>query len=49
MNYPIQPGNRIEIQHINSQPAATSPFGGPLLKASFEKDDAKLVLWPSAI
>jgi ATP-dependent Lhr-like helicase len=49
MHYPFKPGNRIEIQHINSQPAATSPFAGPLLKAGFEKDDAKLVLWPSAI
>ena len=35
MNYPFKPGNRIEIQHINSQPAATSPFAGPLLKAGF--------------
>ena len=49
MNYSFKPGNRIEIQQINSQPAATSPFAGPLLKAGFEKDDAKLVLWPSAI
>jgi ATP-dependent Lhr-like helicase len=48
MNYPFKPGNRIEIQQINSQPAATSPFAGPLLRAGFEKDDANLVLWPSA-
>ena len=46
---PFKPGNRIEIQQINNQPAAASPYAGPLLKAGFEKDDTKLVLWPSAI
>jgi ATP-dependent Lhr-like helicase len=49
MPNPIKPENRIEIQQINNQPAAASPYAGPLLIAGFEKDDAKLVLWPSSI
>ena len=49
MPYPLKAGNRIEIQQINNHPAATSPYAGALLKTGFEKDGAKLVLWPSAI
>ncbi len=49
MPNPFKPGNRIEIQQINNRPAAASAYAGPLLKAGFEKDDTKLVLWPSAI
>ncbi len=49
MPYPLKPGNRIEIQQINNHPAAESPFAGHLLKTGFEKDGAKLVLWPSAM
>jgi ATP-dependent Lhr-like helicase len=49
MPYPLKPGNRIEIHQINNHPAAASPYAGPLLKTGFEKEDAKLVLWPSAM
>jgi hypothetical protein len=49
MPYPLKPGIRFEIQQINNLPAATSPFGVHLLKTGFEKDGAKLVLWPSSI
>ena len=49
MPYPLKAGNRIEIQQINNHPAATSPYAGALLKTGFEKDGAKLVLWPSAM
>ncbi|MCP4221263.1 MAG: hypothetical protein GY765_41940, partial [bacterium] len=49
MPYPLKPGNRIEIQQINNHPAAVSPYADPLLKTGFEKDGAKLVLWPSAM
>ena len=49
MPYQLKPGNRIEIQQINNYPAASSPYASHLLKTGFEKDGAKLVLWPSAI
>ena len=49
MPFPFKPVNRIEIQQINNQPAASSPFAVHLLKAGFEKDSPNLVLWPSAI
>jgi ATP-dependent Lhr-like helicase len=49
MPYPLKPGNRIEIHQINNHPAAASPYAGPLLKTGFEKEGAKLVLWPSAM
>ncbi len=49
MPFPLKPENRIEIQQIDNHPAATSPLAGHLLKCGFEKDDDKLVLWPSAM
>jgi ATP-dependent Lhr-like helicase len=49
MPYPLKPGTRFEIQQINNHPAAESPFADHLLKTGFEKDGAKLVLWPSAM
>ena len=45
---PIKPANRLEIHHINSQPAASSPMADQLIESGFEKDGAKLILWPSA-
>jgi ATP-dependent Lhr-like helicase len=49
MPYPIKPVNRIEIRQINNIPAAKSPLADHLLETGFEKDDTRLVLWPSAI
>ena len=49
MPYPVKPLNRIEIHQINSLAAATSPLANCLQKAGFEKDGARLVLWPSAV
>ena len=46
---PIKPANRIEIHRINNAAAADSPWAGHLLQTGFEKDDNRLVLWPSAI
>ncbi len=48
MPYPIKPLNRIEIRQINNLPAAKSPWADHLQKTGFEKDGARLVLWPSA-
>ena len=48
MPYPLKPANRIEIHRINSHPAAGSPIADDLIESGFEKDGAKLVLWPSA-
>ena len=48
MPVPLRPANRIEIQQINNQPAASSPFAVYLLKTGFEMDGISLVLWPSA-
>ena len=48
MPAPFKPVNRIEIRQINNLPAAKSPLANNLLKAGFEKDGARLVLWPSA-
>jgi ATP-dependent Lhr-like helicase len=45
---PFKPSNRIEIHHINNLAAATSPLADHLLKAGFETDGSRLVLWPSA-
>ena len=45
---PIKPTNRIEIHRINNLAAATSPVATHLLKAGFEMDGSRLVLWPSA-
>ena len=44
----LKPTNRIEIHRINNLAAATSPLANHLLKAGFEKDGSRLVLWPSA-
>ena len=49
MPYPIKPVNRIEIHQINNLPAAKSPLAKHLLETGFEKDGARLVLWPSAV
>ncbi len=49
MPFPFKPANRIEIQQINNQPAASSPFAVYLLKTGFEMDGTNLILWPSAI
>jgi ATP-dependent Lhr-like helicase len=48
MPSPLKPTNRIEIHRINNLAAATSPVANHLLKAGFEKDGSRLVLWPSA-
>jgi len=48
MPYPVKPLNRIEIHQINNLAAATSPLANYLQEAGFEKDGARLVLWPSA-
>jgi ATP-dependent Lhr-like helicase len=48
MPYPIKAVNRIEIHQINNLPATASPLANHLLETGFEKDGARLVLWPSA-
>ena len=48
MPYPLKPVNRIEIRQVNNLPAAKSPLANLLLETGFEKDGARLVLWPSA-
>jgi len=48
MPYPIKPVNRIEIRQINNLPATKNPLADHLLETGFEKDGARLVLWPSA-
>jgi len=49
MPYPLKPFGRLAIHQIDDRPAAASPAAEELIKNGFEKDGAKLVLWPSAV
>ncbi|MEJ2101158.1 MAG: hypothetical protein P8X68_14455 [Desulfobacterales bacterium] len=46
---PLRPKNRLDIICINNQPAADSRFAKHFIKAGYEKEAARLVLWPSRI
>jgi hypothetical protein len=49
MSHLLKRTTRLEIQQINNQPAAASPYADKLMKTGFEKDGDKMILWPSAI
>jgi ATP-dependent Lhr-like helicase len=46
---PLRSKNRLDISWINNQPAADSPFAKHFIKAGYEKEGERLVLWPSRI
>lgn len=45
----IRPRRRIDVLHINNQPAAECKLAEAFLRNGFEKDGEKLVLWPSGV
>jgi ATP-dependent Lhr-like helicase len=49
MSHLLKRATRLEIHQINNQPAAASPYTDKFMKAGFEKDGDKMILWPSAI
>jgi hypothetical protein len=46
---PFRPRKKIEVETINGVPAVESPFVKHFIRAGYEKDGTRLVLWPSAL
>jgi ATP-dependent Lhr-like helicase len=46
---PLRSKNHLVINRINNRPAATSLFAAYFIKAGYERDGERLVLWPSRI